>query len=149
MPYAHWWMDCQNPDCGSPIQLPHPTIAATGSSQAAWPRDGWKQSFLCFHCGRVHEYSHTNVRHCLEATQNPYELIPYGTHCIRFDCSEENCGILIKTHVVADSSTTKEEIAGSCRRWSFQYNCASYPEEHVPKPPDPMQIEVLRSFFPR
>ena len=138
----------QNPDCGSPIQLPHPTIGATGPSQAAWPRDGWKRSFLCFYCSHIYAYSNDDVRHRLEATRNPYELKLHATFSIQFDCAEENCGVPIKIYAVVDASTTTEEIGGSFRGWSFQYGCPGHEEDHAPKPPALAQIEIFRCLFP-
>jgi hypothetical protein len=153
MPYAHRYMNCKNPHCGSPIQLPHPTIASIDPTQLVWPNDDWKQSFLCFYCGHIYEYSVVDVQHCLESTHNPYEVIPYATYSIRFACDEYNCGISTKTHVIVPAPKTSEDaeivvhtIARTSRHWLFQYECPT--KDHSPKLPETTQIEIRPCLFP-
>ncbi len=153
MSYAHRYMGCKNPHCGSPIQLPHPTIASINPNQEAWPRKSWKESFLCFYCGHIYEYSDVDVQHCLESTHNPYEAIPYETYSIRFDCDEYNCGTSTTTHVIVPVRNGNEEpedvirtISGSSRHWLFQYDCPS--RDHSPKLPKTTEIEIRRCLFP-
>jgi hypothetical protein len=149
MPYAHRWMDCQNPSCGSPIQLPDPTIAATKPSRVGWPKHDWKRAFLCFHCGHSYVYSSANIRHRLEATQNPYEAVPFETYCIQFECAEGSCETQAAVYVVADASTSTDAIAGTYKRWTFHWKCLSeyLSLPHPPKPEDG-RISVEKCPFP-
>jgi hypothetical protein len=115
-----------------------------------WPKHDWKRAFLCFHCGHSYVYSSANIRHRLEATQNPYEAVPFQAYCIQFVCAEGNCEIPIRLYVVADASTSTEAIAASYQRWKFHYN---HPVEygnpdHQPKPPELKGIRVEKCDFP-
>jgi hypothetical protein len=149
MPYEHCWMDCQNPNCKSPIQLPDPTIVATKPSPTAWPKNAWQQAFLCFQCGHSYVYSGANIQRRLEATQNPYEAFPFATYCIEFACAEGGCEAPVAVYVVAGASTSTDEIANTYQRWKFHWKC---PTEYLsaPHPPKPEEgrISVRKCPFP-
>jgi hypothetical protein len=150
MPYAHWWMECQNPKCGLPIQLPDPATAVIKPGLEEWPKRGWRRAFLCFQCGHSFLYSSANVRLSLDATRNPYEVIPFATHCIRFECAEGNCETQVGVYVVADAWTSSDAIAATYRTWQFHWDCPTEylsASAHSPKPEE-SRISVDRCAFP-
>jgi hypothetical protein len=151
MPYAHWSMECRNPKCGLPIQLPGPTIAATKPSVEEWPKRGWQRAFLCFQCGHSFLYSGADVQLRLEATRNPYEVTPFATYCIRFECEEGSCETQVVVYVIADAWTPSDAIARTCRTWQFHWQCPQTEylnvADHRPKPAGD-RISVEKCAFP-
>lgn len=152
-PYVHLTMNCQNPSCGKPIQLPPPTILDASSNRAEWPKGDWLRRFVCAECGQGYEYSSTDIRQAIEATENPWALGQRRCFELQYVCAFGNCCTPIAAYVVGDADLAETALLGrlgpsfvpqfSCTNTKFWVN----PDRAIR--PDPQQaLNLSACQFP-
>jgi hypothetical protein len=155
MPYVHWWMDCQNPDCAQPIPLPDPNSPSKASNQAALT-DSWKRVFLCTQCVHCYEYSRKHIQMGPQETQSCWDNGSCQCYSIHFECDFGTCGTPVELFAVWENwskSVSIQQVHQAVYHLlhpaRLHFFCSNRTLEHRPSVPDPEPtVRVASCEFP-